>query len=109
MGTLHGLTLQLFNYTGDREVLEKFVDAQEAWFEGEFSYTEAQSYYYPLTATLNQYRGEGYVSSGIQPGVRNQGCCLRRSVRTLRPSDQPHGSHRGYTSVEHGGRPVLPR
>lgn len=62
MGTLHGLTLQLFNYTGDREVLKKFEDAQEAWFEGEFSYTEAQSYYYLLTAKLNQYRGEGYVS-----------------------------------------------
>lgn len=61
MGTLHGLTLQLFNYTGDREVLKKFEDAQEAWFEGEFSYTEAQSYYYLLTAKLNQYRGEGYV------------------------------------------------
>jgi beta-xylosidase len=44
-----------------REVLKKFEDAQEAWFEGEFSYTEAQSYYYLLTAKLNQYRGEGYV------------------------------------------------
>src|SRR5690606_6661254 len=108
MGTLHGLTLQLFNYTGDREVLKKFEDAQEAWFEGEFSYTEAQSYYYLLTGKVNQYRGEGYVSYGILPGVRNQGCCLRRSGRTLRPPEEPQGRHGGYNSVEHGVRPVLP-
>src|SRR5690606_21980991 len=108
MGTLHGLTLQLFNYTGDREVLKKFEDAQEAWFEGECSYTEPPPYYYLLTAKLNQYRGEAYVSYCIPAGVRNQGCCLRRSGRTLRPPEDPQGRPGRYNSIEHGVRPVLP-
>lgn len=56
MESVHSLSLELFYLTEDRGVLQVFEDVLEKWYDGDFSYSNAQSLYNQLNHELKKVR-----------------------------------------------------